>query len=322
MFNSLRGNAKMDKSEPADAKEDEKTLSVPKSTLGLHPLYPIDDNDTNACLDIVFVHGLGGDSYSTWTDDASNKMWPAHFLPQSPKFAKSRIMTFGYNAAAFVTPGETKTNDRLFAFGEQLLVALNDARIEDYQIRRPLVLVGHSLGGLVIKSALVYARARSSLYKDIVDSVNALIFFGTPHQGANIADCTVTAELGLWSKPILDLNNLFTEQAADQNVSTFWEMEKYLGVQVVDEGSARMGNVKKEVSQGLKRNHRTICEFASADESEFGVVLRRFNAIATEIQRGLPIALPATPTGDLSHNRTPAPPHDEDLEERLRRLRG
>jgi triacylglycerol esterase/lipase EstA (alpha/beta hydrolase family) len=61
-------------------------------------------------------------------------------------------MTFGYNAAAFVTPGETKTNDRLFAFGEQLLVALNDARIEDYQIRRPLVLVGHSLGGLVIKS--------------------------------------------------------------------------------------------------------------------------------------------------------------------------
>jgi hypothetical protein len=78
--------------------------------------------------------------------------------------------------------------------------------------------------------------------------VNALVFFGTPHQGANIADwtkylgkisrvigirsSTVTAELGLWSKPILDLNNLFTEQAADQNVSTFWEMEKYLGVQV------------------------------------------------------------------------------------------
>lgn len=100
----------------------------------------------------MFVHGLGGDSYSTWTDNASNKMWPAHFLPQSPKFVKSRIMTFGYNAAAFVTPGETKTNDRLFAFGEQLLVALNDARIEDYQIRRPLILVGHSLGGLVIKS--------------------------------------------------------------------------------------------------------------------------------------------------------------------------
>lgn len=78
--------------------------------------------------------------------------------------------------------------------------------------------------------------------------MNALVFFGTPHQGANIADwgtylskisrvvgirsSTVLEELGLWSKPILDLNNLFCEQAADQNVSTFWEMEKYHGVQV------------------------------------------------------------------------------------------
>lgn len=82
-----------------------------------------------------------------------------------------------------------------------------------------------------------------------------------------------------------------------------------------------MGNVVKEVPQGLKRNHRTICKFASANDSEFGKVLSRFNAIATEIQRGLPIALPAAPTGDLSHEQTSAPPHGEDLEERFKNLR-
>jgi hypothetical protein len=82
-----------------------------------------------------------------------------------------------------------------------------------------------------------------------------------------------------------------------------------------------MGNVKKELSRGLKRNHRTMCKFASADESDFGVVLNRFNAIATEIQRGLPIALPATPTGDLSHKQTSPPSHDRDLEDRFGNLK-
>jgi hypothetical protein len=80
-------------------------------------------------------------------------------------------MTFGYNAAAFVTPGDIKTNDRLFAFGEQLLVALNDSRIEDYQVHRPLVLVGYSLGGLVIKSV-----CSSDLSTSAASDKNRLLF--------------------------------------------------------------------------------------------------------------------------------------------------
>jgi alpha-beta hydrolase superfamily lysophospholipase len=63
-------------------------------------------------------------------------------------------MTFGYNARSFVNPIEAKTTDRIFTFGEELLVAINDYRVETYQRRRPLVLVGHSLGGIVELASL------------------------------------------------------------------------------------------------------------------------------------------------------------------------
>jgi hypothetical protein len=43
-------------------------------------------------------------------------------------------------------------------------------------------------------------------------------------------------------------------------------------------------NVKKEMSQGLHRNHLTICKFAKETESDFRRVEARFQAIATDIK--------------------------------------
>lgn len=101
---------------------------------------------------LIFVHGLGGDSFSTWTARESKVFWPKEFLAQSALFMRSRIMVFGYDSRAFVKPFAEKTKGRVFTFGEELIAALADARIETHEQRRPLVLAGHSLGGIVIKS--------------------------------------------------------------------------------------------------------------------------------------------------------------------------
>jgi hypothetical protein len=98
------------------------------------------------------LHGIGGDSFSTWIDKQSKVMWPAEFLPETAEFKNSRIMVFGYNAQVWVASFKTKTQEPLFTFGEELMVALKDHRVEKYQRKRPLVLVGHSLGGIVLKS--------------------------------------------------------------------------------------------------------------------------------------------------------------------------
>jgi hypothetical protein len=53
---------------------------------------------------------------------------------------------------------------------------------------------------------------------------------------------------------------------------------------VLNEGSARVNNVKKEASQGLHRNHLTICKFAKETESDYRKVEARFQAIAADIR--------------------------------------
>ncbi|KAI9151500.1 Choline-phosphate cytidylyltransferase [Paramyrothecium foliicola] len=55
--------------------------------------------------------------------------------------------------------------------------------------RSPLILMGHSTGGLIIKDAWCRtAESASSLLSDIHRSISGLVFFGTPHNGMSVAN--------------------------------------------------------------------------------------------------------------------------------------
>lgn len=62
-----------------------------------------------------------------------------------------------------------------------------------YQARRPLILLGHSYGGLVIKQALVTAATaprghhRYNDYQAFIAAVSGVMFLGTPHAGSAFA---------------------------------------------------------------------------------------------------------------------------------------
>lgn len=134
-------------------------MLLQKSTLGLHVLYqPEGEAELEyaeelgsqkvkvlICFSIVAVHGLGGDSYSTWTH-SNGKLWLRDLLPNDMN--TTRIMTFGYDANVF-----TKARSaRSLNFAENLLSALKDERRHSAASkRRPLFLIGHSLGGIVVK---------------------------------------------------------------------------------------------------------------------------------------------------------------------------
>lgn len=60
-------------------------------------------------IDLVFIHGLKGDSYSTWLDTRSGTYWPVHLLQYD--VPNARIMTFGYNADPVKGPGSVGQND-------------------------------------------------------------------------------------------------------------------------------------------------------------------------------------------------------------------
>ncbi|KAI1324880.1 hypothetical protein F5Y16DRAFT_379814 [Xylariaceae sp. FL0255] len=292
-------NKKSSRSDPGEVSYASATsaLSPPKETIGLR-LLGIAPQDAD--IDIVAVHGLGGDAFETWTA-LNGKLWLRDFLPQQledppedseygPHDSKvARVMTFGYDASV----GTKASSLRSFVFAEQLLVQLSDKRVSESSKTRPLMLVGHSLGGIVIKRALILAQARSSVYGDILRSVAHLCFFGTPHQGTDDSlggffrglastitrsdEGSVLKELRLWSKPIVDTNTHFADIAEGFTITTFLESEKYCGVLVVNEGSARL-NKSKEKAVTLNRNHVTLCKFASTEESDYQVVFNRLHA--------------------------------------------
>ena len=67
-----------------------------KGQFGLNSLYEPPDS---AIVDLIFVHGLGGGSRSTWTKcNDPSLYWPQEWLPHDPGFRDVRIHSFGYDA--------------------------------------------------------------------------------------------------------------------------------------------------------------------------------------------------------------------------------
>lgn len=131
-------------------------------------------------IDIVAVHGLGGDAFATWTHAKSKKFWLRDFLRQ--QIPDARIMTFGYNADAAFGQSTAEIIDH----AKSLLASLVDKREEADEIHRPLMFIAHSLGGIVVKQALLQVRLEPR-YHTIKDSTLGLIFLGTPHRGSDKA---------------------------------------------------------------------------------------------------------------------------------------
>ncbi|AEO67666.1 uncharacterized protein THITE_2116538 [Thermothielavioides terrestris NRRL 8126] len=70
------------------------TSAPPKNPQGLTLVHEPHD----ATADVIFVHGLGGSSWTTWCwRHDSSMFWPA-WLQHEQGLSEFRIFTFGYNA--------------------------------------------------------------------------------------------------------------------------------------------------------------------------------------------------------------------------------
>ncbi|OKL63855.1 hypothetical protein UA08_01111 [Talaromyces atroroseus] len=245
-------------------------------------------------LDLT-VHGLG-DSHSTWTVD--DTLWLRDLLPRLPSFQSARVMTFGYDARSFLRSLSLSLHGRTFTFAEALLNDLEDKRFSIADKNRPIIFIGHSLGGLVVKSALRHANERRSLYGTISSSTRAILFFGTPHQGCDVAaylsglgkaillkNTEVVDELARWSAPLVELTTAFSEIAPRYNITTFFEQRPTNGVIIVPEASARMGQGNERV-RGLDADHLSLCRFTGADGT-WNMVANRLEAVADNIRNDM-----------------------------------
>ncbi|KAE9987514.1 hypothetical protein EG328_002499 [Venturia inaequalis] len=150
------------------------------------PLRELVPGDTNGFpkVDIVAIHGLNPSNsrdhaYDTWskeTADGSSRLWLRDDLPSVAKDA--RIFLYSYDSF----PALTQTKKRFTDEANILLSCLEAERDEEPD--RPLIFIAHSLGGILVKQAIVSAF-NNPHHNAIRDSTRGLVFFATPHDGGN-----------------------------------------------------------------------------------------------------------------------------------------
>ena len=94
----------------------------------------------------------------------------------------ARIMTFGYESAWAFSNSVSGIRDKALDLLNRLSAKRND---DTY--RRPIVFICHSLGGIVVKKALIFAHERSSAFNDILTNTKAIAFLAVPHKGSGTA---------------------------------------------------------------------------------------------------------------------------------------
>lgn len=145
----------------------------------------------DAKVDIILVHGLNGEPQKTWTAK-NGTFWPADLLPTSLREARANVLVYGYNADVYSKKhGANPSDNFIYMHAQTLVTSLTHYRKDELTSSNPIIWVCHSLGGILVKRALLYSNdLRSSQHEDyrsIYVSTYGMVFLGTPHTGSDFA---------------------------------------------------------------------------------------------------------------------------------------
>ncbi|KGO69642.1 Tetratricopeptide-like helical [Penicillium italicum] len=136
---------------------------------------PLDESQEG--VDIVLVPGIGTPPPEEWP--FADEEWLAT-LPGSS--AGTRILAYKY-ASPFTA---TKPSwESMLMLGHNLLQHISDARslsAPDVTTSKPILLVFHSLGGILVKQALCVADKQFLRYESIINGIAGVVFLSTPHR--------------------------------------------------------------------------------------------------------------------------------------------
>ncbi|KAF8538615.1 hypothetical protein BDD12DRAFT_805984 [Trichophaea hybrida] len=144
---------------------------------------PLNTPEGEIMADVIAVTGLAGHAFGSWRNRESCKMWLQDFLPHDIK--KIRIMTYGYDTNL----SRSGIGDRMSDYVKHMIQQLEIVRGSSEGRNRPIIFLGHSLGGILILQSKIIA-----LRRHILDSTRAIFFFGTPHQGLRTAELEAMVE--------------------------------------------------------------------------------------------------------------------------------
>ena len=203
-------------------------------------------DDPRRVGDVVFVHGPDGDARSTWRPAGHRgPAWPEWLGGDLPD---SGVWLLDYEGRS---PGGQGHGMPLADRATHALALLETEGLGE----RPLVFIGHSLGGLLVKQLLRHGREYGDpSWRRIADQTRGIVFLSTPHSGSDITSWVEhlgSATMGTASMRELqandprlrELNVWFRNQfqSLGLRVQVYCEKIPYGGRVVVDDAQRRPG---------------------------------------------------------------------------------
>ncbi|KAH8646250.1 hypothetical protein BX600DRAFT_555942 [Xylariales sp. PMI_506] len=267
---------------------------------GIHELYKPSNGVPE--VDIVAVHGLNGNVRQTWTSKNTGRCWldDPEFLPKY--LPNARVLSWGYNASFSSLTGATPSQEMIHHHAQTLVANLSAQRQLTGTHDKPIIFLCHSLGGIVVKRALLYVKAREgsahSQYYQILNCTYGILFFGTPHHGSSkaqwlgylkrIASMAVPWPLSVSQSPLVSA--LERDSETLQNITLdfvpimkrfriffFWEQEKtslksIINEYIVSSDSAAPVHDETERS-GIAADHSGMVKFDNPTSQGFRTVI-------------------------------------------------
>ncbi|KAI9660882.1 MAG: hypothetical protein M1821_009209 [Bathelium mastoideum] len=133
-------------------------------------------SESQHTVDIIAVPGLGGHAFGSFKVRGGEYMWLRDQLPND--LENAQIYLYGYDS--HLVESDSFQDIHILAVGLRTSIS----RLKDFP-PRPILFIAHSLGGLLVKQAIVQLKEmkrKSRAYQ----SIHSGLFFGVPNKGMDI----------------------------------------------------------------------------------------------------------------------------------------
>ncbi|KOS17214.1 Protein SERAC1 [Escovopsis weberi] len=310
-----KGDKEKDKSKDKDTKQGSKKRRVAATgRFTIDPEGELTHDETS--VDVVTVPCPGGHALKSWNRDG---LVGRYF--GAPSMRDAEVSEADRQGPSWVRQGIRREADRarilLYEHPEMvqgttlnklamaLLESLRKLRADEGQ-ERPLIFISHSVGGLVVKMALVKA-SRDPKYESMMRECYGVAFFGTPHQGSSYFSKSslassiqsmlqlsapmpqsLTCELRMGNSLLLHIDEDFKTVSDDLHVWTFYETidsrlsgsasgDVYFTAPLTSIKSAILG-MRQERIFPLQSDHANIASFGRHNSHTLKLFLRQLTS--------------------------------------------
>lgn len=262
--------------------------------MGEQPLnFTLEHGCEKPLADVIFVHGLNGDAHETWTwENNPENFWPSHLGSECEGI---NVYSLGYPASVFKSWAEKEMD--IFERATSALDYIVSSQIG----KRPLVLIGHSMGGLLIKAILRKSVSSDDIdWQSVSQSARLVIFIATPHTGASLARAVnfiapraSSANIEILADKAGALHDMdqayrtFANGKSDLETAVYYETYATKKAAVIVDRASSDPGVMGAAPVPVDRDHIAICKPKNPDDPLYRGVKHRLERLVTQLSEAL-----------------------------------